>query len=301
MIIYVDVIFVINTLLTSALLFAVGNFLEVEHRWWRIAAAACLGSFYTFLVLYIQYNLPQGRIIIILQIILNIAAAVLMVVTAFGRLNLMLYVKAVGYLYLLSFFAIGTGVSVFYLYGANPFQSRNVLFLLLVLVIIIISGKFGLRLVKRYISPEEGICRLLIEIEEREVSVEGLVDTGNRLQDPFSGVPVIVVEMEEILPLFAREIREKLLNWRGNVYELLSYLERKVSWKKRIRAIPFSDLGQEAGLLIGIRPDSVKFKTEDGDLREVVAVLGITDSKLDKEEQYSALINPELINKGGEM
>ncbi|MFW5995708.1 MAG: sigma-E processing peptidase SpoIIGA [Halanaerobiaceae bacterium] len=301
MIIYIDIIFVTNTLLTSALLFAVGNLLDLNYRWWRIVAAACLGTLYTFLVLFLQYNLPPGRILIILQVILNLATAVLMIVISFGSLPVFMYMKAVGYLYVLSFFAVGTGISVFYLYGANPFQSRNLLFLLLVLTVIVLSGKFGLLLIKKYINSEQGICRLIIEIEEKRVVTEGLIDTGNRLQDPFTGMPVIIVEVRELLRFFEGELGGKLRNWKGDVYDLMKYLERNETWRKRIRAVPFSDLGQESGLLVGIKPDCVKVEKGEGDYYDTGAVLGITERRLDNEGQYSALINPDIISKGGGM
>lgn len=80
------------------------------------------------------------------------------------------------------------------------------------------------------------------------VSLTALVDTGNTLRDPVSGRPVLVVDAAvaaRLLPLS----REQL----AHPVETLATAKLQ-----GLRLIPYSAVGQSAGLLLGIRADSVE-------------------------------------------
>ena len=89
---------------------------------------------------------------------------------------------------------------------------------------------------------------VMIRYGGKEVHVTALVDTGNTLRDPVSGWPVLVVEYgvaEKLLPIS-----------RG---ELSRPIETMAMGKlPGIRLIPYSAVGQTAGMLLAVRPDSVQ-------------------------------------------
>ena len=294
MIVYIDLIFIINTVLTSALLFAVGKLLEFDYNYWRVIIAGVVGTLYTFLVILIQYYTIPGNLKILLQIVLNILIACLMIYIAYGKMNFNKFIKSVGYLYLLSFFAVGTGISVFYLYGVNPLRSKSVIFSLFVLVVIFFCGKFGYRLFKKYINTGEQILEVSISIFDKAISVQGFVDTGNRLKDPISGLPVIILEVKKMIPFCREMLKNKIQKWEGDFYVLLRAFENEERWKSRVRVLPFSDLGQEHGMLVGLVPDRVVINYEGGKLETKNLVIGLTERKLDSNNEFSALINSEL-------
>jgi stage II sporulation protein GA (sporulation sigma-E factor processing peptidase) len=67
------------------------------------------------------------------------------------------------------------------------------------------------------------------------------------------------------------------------------------NWFSRFRLIPFTSLGKENGMLLGFRPDYIEIGAADGkkDIRDVI--IGIYNRTLSANDQYRALMNPELI------
>ena len=79
------------------------------------------------------------------------------------------------------------------------------------------------------------------------VQLTALLDTGNTLRDPVTGQPVLVVDAE---------IGEKLLSLTED--QLQHPLETIASRKIRgLRLIPYSAVGQDSGMLIGLRTEQL--------------------------------------------
>ncbi len=89
----------------------------------------------------------------------------------------------------------------------------------------------------------------------RTAHLTALVDTGNTLRDPLSGRPVLVVDAAaatKLLPL-SRE-------------QLTSPVETLATAKvPGLRLIPYSAVGQSAGLLLGLRPDGVQINGKEAE------------------------------------
>ncbi len=87
----------------------------------------------------------------------------------------------------------------------------------------------------------------------RTLGLTALWDTGNTLRDPVSGDPVLVVEAaiaEKLLPLSPEQLAHPV--------------ETMASVKMPgLRLIPYSAVGQSAGLLLGIRPDRVEVEGKE--------------------------------------
>lgn len=81
----------------------------------------------------------------------------------------------------------------------------------------------------------------------RTVNLTALVDTGNTLRDPVSGVPVLVVDAdaaEKLLDLTARQLMHPVETLASGHYPGL-------------RLIPYSAVGQSAGMLLGLRVEEL--------------------------------------------
>ena len=63
----------------------------------------------------------------------------------------------------------------------------------------------------------------------------------------------------------------------------------------KLRCIPFSSLGKQNGMLLGIRADEIQVETEDERKISNNIILGIYDKSLTKRGEYRALIGIELI------
>ena len=110
--------------------------------------------------------------------------------------------------------------------------------------------------------------------------MKGYIDSGNTLKDPLSKKPVIIVEkniIEKIVDV------EKLMGGDENL---------------KIRLIPFKSIGKQNGMLIGIKPQYIKIKYNENQVKTNNVIVGIYDKKISK--NYSALIGLEILEGGKE-
>lgn len=104
-------------------------------------------------------------------------------------------------------------------------------------------------------------------LNDRELPIDALLDTGNLVRDPMNMNPVIFIKKNvanSILPM--------------SVIELSGLDSLSSEFKKRIRLIPITR-GGETHVITGVRLDKVIILNEDGGRQEIDATIGI-----DKEE-----------------
>jgi stage II sporulation protein GA (sporulation sigma-E factor processing peptidase) len=290
MIIYADITFFNNFLMTLAIIWAVGHLLELKCCWRRLVLSAITGTIYTFVVLFIQYFIPTGFLKYILQVSLNLLTALLMIKIAFAGSGKHNFWKEVAYLYLVSFITIGTTLSIFYIYGGSPFKSG----IFYGLFVIIIIGKYGWRFFQSYITPEQFYLPVEVFFNRRSVCLTGLVDTGNNLSDPLTGVPVIIISIHDITGLFKEELQKELSDWQGDEMVLINLFNNH-GLGNRVRLLPYSSLGQEQGILVGLRPDLIKITYQDKVIETDRIIMGLNRNQLDEKGEYQLLIHPRTI------
>lgn len=121
---------------------------------------------------------------------------------------------------------------------------------------------------KKYVSVR-------IMYDGKQADMLALVDTGNTLTDPVTGLSVLVAD---------RAAAETLVGLQEGQLEhpLQTLLEGKVP---RLRLIPYTAIGQQKGMLLGIRPDRVYM---DG--RECAMVIAFAPQQIGQGKQYHALV-----------
>ncbi len=295
MVVYADILFLNNTIMTLGIIWALSKILNYKTTWYRLMLSALAGTIYTFIVLYLRIIDISDFSRITLYLSMNIFTAVIMIYIAFGKLPLNRLIKAVGYLYIISFIVVGTILSISYIYGRIHFLENNdmIINISLGIIIILLLGKFGWGIFQNYIVPEVFLVSVKIIINEKKIKVNGLVDTGNKLKDPLNGRPVVVLELKQIRKILPECLNSKLLNNR----EILDYINlfKENGWGNRVRVLPFSDLGQEHGVLAGLRPDSLIITYKSKRIKVEQVILGLTERQLDENDQYQALINPQIL------
>ena len=167
--------------------------------------------------------------------------------------------------------------------------------------IILVAGIIGFiiivtafKSIKGKISKKDIFCNLKIGINKKYTYIKAIIDTGNFLKEPITGVPVIIVEKESLYEVISKEILDNLKEIiNGSNAEIEEYVSR-------IRVIPFSSLGKENGILLGIKVDSLIIDFEDKNRHIENIIVGIYDGKLSKNGKYEALIGLEILEyKGG--
>ncbi|MFW6281604.1 MAG: sigma-E processing peptidase SpoIIGA [bacterium] len=292
MIIYADITFINNFLMTLAILWAIAKILEIDYSFLKLCFASVFATIYLFLFLIIQVSSISNPLYIILHIGLNILSAILIIKIAFSKLNKKMLIKSIVYLYLISFITIGSTISIFNLLGRTPYLPRIQLTILSFLVILIFAN-FAWSLFQNYKKIEDYYVPVKIYYQDQSIEVLGLVDTGNNLIDPISRMAVIVVNLEKII-FFFPELLEYDLFWEDDLLKNID-LFTKYNYGNRIRVIPFSDLGKEHGILIGFRPDYVEIKYNNHISRTKNCIIALSKRRLDNNNEYQAIVHPNLL------
>lgn len=236
--VYLDLLFLLNFLVDLLLLLGTNRLSGHPMGLKRAVAAALLGGVYAACCVMPGFSFLGNTL-------WRLVSLALMSVIAFGLSQSGLR-RGVLFVFLsmaLGGIAMGLGSGGFW---SLVLSAGGVCFLCLV-------GFRGRAGAQRYVP----IC---VHHRSQTVALTALVDTGNTLRDPVSGRPVLVVDAaaaSKLLPL----TREQL----AHPVETLSTTKLP-----GLRLIPYSAVGQSAGLLLGIRADRVEV---DGKEAEYIVAL----------------------------
>ena len=146
-------------------------------------------------------------------------------------------------------------------------------------------------------SRKDMFCNIDIKFRDKIISVKALIDSGNMLKEPISGCPVIVVEKYKLIDILPTEILQNLKEIIEGKF-LCSNENTEISnYLPRFRVIPFSSLGKQNGLLLGIKVDKVTINFEDEEKNVNDVIIGIYDEHLSKRESYTALVGLDLLER----
>ncbi len=102
-------------------------------------------------------------------------------------------------------------------------------------------------------------------------------------------MPVIVVEKNtliNVIPNYILDNLDKIIN--GKDIDLRDY-------SSKIRIIPFTSLGKENGILLGLKADNVTIQMEENTININDVIIGIYNGTLSKNGKYKALIGLDLL------
>lgn len=200
MTIYIDVLIILNVYVNFFLLRITAKLTGAPLKPVRCIAASFYGSLFSLLILAPQLPVAASTAI-------KLAAAVTVVIAAFGVHSVKSLVKNSAAFYGTNFLLAGAVYGVYMWLKPSFIHFSNSFFYIdFSLVILIISTAvlyFIVSMLRRfggYSADEE--FSVVIRIKDKLMKFEGLADTGNILVDFFSGKPVMVCprEMEDSLP-----------------------------------------------------------------------------------------------------
>ena len=290
MTVYLDVIFFENLILNFLILYAVGIETKSLIKFIRIVVSSAVGSAYTVLVYMINNDFFYS-------IIMKILLSVVMNYIAYKTNNIKELLKKLVYFYLTSFVFGGGTLALIYIANTGKISVHNgVIFgkytlftimigVILSFIVIIISFK----LVKNKISKKDIVCNITIRINDKKIKTKALIDTGNFLKDPITNIPVIVAEHSLFKNIISDEILENIDNILGGDFNEISETVKN-QYLSRIKIIPFSSLGKQNGMILGISAQEVIVEQNEEIKKIEKIIIGLYNKKLSKNEEYYALV-----------
>lgn len=295
MTIYIDIVLIENLIMNYIILFTTAVVLKIKVNHIRLILASLLGAGYSI----IAY---MGIIKVYSSIILKIILSVLIIYIAFNPQNIKKMCKDLLLFYLVSFVFGGAAFALIYIIKPQNILMKNGLFLgtytlktvMLgaVVAFCIIIGAFAI--IKNKISKKDIFCEIEILINQKKIKTKAMIDTGNMLKEPITNVPVIVVEHILLYSCMPKEILNNLKEIMGGDFKNIP-CDIQEKYISKLKLIPFSSLGKQNGMLIGIRPEYVKVITDEQEKINKNIIIGIYEKSLTKKGEYQALIGIELL------
>ena len=134
-----------------------------------------------------------------------------------------------------------------------------------------------------------------IHFGDIQFHVNALIDTGNRLKDPLTGSPVILLEYNAAAKFLPEEVRRAFMAFDAGDLGLISELLADSAWLARFRVIPFASIGEGKGLLPGFRADKILISDGTRTFQTKNVVIGIHVTKFSKGGAFSALLHPDVL------
>ncbi len=295
MTIYIDVVLLENLIMNYIILFTTGLVMKIKIKHIRLILASLLGAIYS-VVAY------AGILKAYSSIILKIILSIIIVFIAYNPQNVKKLCKTLLLFYLTSFVFGGAAFALIYIVRPQDIIMKNGLFLgtyplktvMLGAVIAFAVIITAFSVVKSKISKKALFCELEIKVNGKIVETKAMIDTGNLLKDPFTNTPVVVVESSLLYECIPKEILYNLEDIIGGDFEKVP-INIKEEYMSRLKLIPFSSLGKQNGMLLGIKAEYIKIKTDEQENKNTNVIIGIYDKSLTKRGEYGALIGIELL------
>lgn len=297
MTIYIDVVLIENLIMNYIILLATGIILKEKINHIRLITSSFIGAIYT-VVSYM--NILEVYSNNILKIILS----VIIIYIAFNSQTLKKMLKQLLIFYLTSFAFGGAAFALIYIVKPQDILMKNGLFLgtyplktiILATIITFIIIITAFKVVKTKISKKDMYCDSIVEINHRNIKVKTMIDTGNLLRDPLTQKPVMVIEKTSLYEVLPKEILNNLENILGGDLEKIPQ-NIQTEYMPKLKFIPFSSLGKQNGMLIGIQAHKVTMYYEDTPINKENIIIGIYDKSLTKKGEYKALIGVEMLGE----
>ena len=294
MTIYIDIIIVENLIMNYIILYATGLISKSKISHLRIFLASAIGAIYAITEYISKLNIYSNMLV---KVILSIV----IIFVAFYPQNVKKMFKQIVLFYLTTFTFGGVATYLIYVLKPQNIVIKNgmyvgtyvlkVIFIGAIVgtIILIIAFKFA----KNKITKKEMICKVKIKLNGKEVVLDNMVDTGNMLKEPLTGNPVVVVEKTSLYDLMPKEILNNTESILGGDFEKIPE-EIKDEYISKLKIIPFSSLGKQNGMLIGIKPEKLEVINEQSEEEKDNAIIGIYNKSLTKRGEYKALIGIDL-------
>lgn len=298
--IYLDVVFAVNFILDFIILLLERRISRKNISINRVFLGAFVGASLMCIIVLI----PQLNYIIYLAFSYFISSTLIVFVTfrpkkvlELVKLTLLLYMIAIllgGIIFTLYYYT-RIGVDINHLLINSSFGGLDLQMLLLLVCLAIIIWMIFINIFFKLMNVSKNIYEVDLFYHDIELKISGLLDTGNTLYDPISQWPVIIGEIDILKPCFDEYNFMTLKQMATNVYDLQNIENIKNKLGLNIRWIPFTSLGNENGMLIGIVLEKVVVYVGKNKKENKNVVIGLYNNKLSKDNSYNVLLHPKLI------
>ena len=292
--IYVDIILLENLCMNYIILFSTAYILKLKIRHLRLFLSSLIGAVYAVLAY-------MNIITIYTNIVAKIILSICMIYVAYNPKHIKWMFKELIVFYLISFALGGCAFALLYIVKPQDiFMVNGVYIGTYPLKIALLGGITGFivtyiafKVVKSRVNKNEIIYKAFVKFDEKLLQINVLLDTGNMLKDPISGEAVMLVEKQKLYELIPKDILDNVEEVLGGEFEG----EYNIKYRTKIRIIPFTSVGKQNGMMLGIKVDEVRIITDVDEIMKRNAIICVYDKNFSKSGRYSGLIGLDMLER----
>lgn len=254
---YIDILFVVNFMMDYLLLLLVRRMLKCSATHGNICLGAATGSILTCIVIALPISYAFLKFLLF-HVVVNTC----MIYVGLRIKTIRSLIKAWILLYAGGFLLGGI------LESMQQYVTIGSLFL-----VVAIGGYYMALGIWNFISYIQRWNRYRCEVDlylgEKRYKVQGIIDTGNHLRDPFTDQPVSVLDHRTAKQFFENE-------------EV-----------KEIRYIPYQSIGKQNGVLPAFQIDKMCVHREEECWIEN-PLIGVSEEMVSQKRTYEMILNPNL-------
>lgn len=264
MVIYVDVLFIVNFFITFFLLQVTAKLLKTQEKLWRIVLGSLIGGLYSLVILADDLHF-------LVSIIGKFAVGSLIILASFKLRGLKNYFKEVLIFFFSNLMFVGIIIGTWMIFKPKGVViNNNTVYFDISAKLLLFSALCAyllsviiIRIYNNKIAKKE-LYQAVITKNGREYKFFAFADSGNNLKEPFSNYPVIVADKN----LFDNIATERL--------------------------VPYSTIGGE-GVLNAFKPDKTLIITSRGQAEIENVYVALNDNL--RKGEYRGIINPKILNE----
>lgn len=276
--IYIDILFCVNFIVDYIILVSVRYLRGLNTKNIRLLSGALVGGLGSLVILL--PSLP-----VYLSWAVNLLETLAVTAAAFLPMNFRKFIKTAISMFVIGFFYCGAMSAILALCSPENLVVRNSTVYIGISPLMLVGLTLGIYILLRITAKIWGrtlpsqTCQIEICHNGKSLSLQGTVDTGNTLHEPFSGECVIVGKAE----LFK------------GIVDMDKCMDSGEVLKNGIRFVPFRSVGGN-GLIPSFKPSKI-YLSDDSKKTEIQAYIGLCRSE-NLTDESELLVPSELLTKG---
>ena len=264
-VIYIDVLIVLNIIVTFLLLSATSRLLKLSPHWWRYLLGSLLGGLFSLIIFAPDVGF-------ILSVVTKLLISLLIVIAVYNPRSIRTIVRQTAYFFVVSFIFAGMMMCFASLPGVEIVQYRNGAAYINLSFTSLTGGCIVcyvvtcvLAKITKYRLSGNIYSEIYISYKGKAINAQAMLDTGNSLTDPFTGESVIIADvftLGDVLP-------ENIRSYFGKDKDITG-----------IKLIPCRTVSAQT-LLPCFRADYIKINCEKSSCEFRNVQIAVTDKRLD--------------------
>ena len=274
LIIYADILIILNFLVDYFLLLLTAKLLEIKYQIIRLLMSAAIGGITSLYIFLPSINT-------ITDFLYKLIICVILSATAFKIQNIKRFLKTVFSLFTITSLYAGLTVAIWHIFKPNGMVINNSIAYFDISPISLVGSTvifyaifvFLKRIFKNTCDFADK-CEITVFSDDKSILLTAMVDSGNSVEDFFGKSEIIITDSDSFNSLFGE------INVESNKY------------KNRFRIVPCSTVTGE-DVLKGFRCDNAVVNVKNQNINIKKPILAVSNVKFN--DDYNAIVNPKIL------